>query len=93
MTVELLTVDEVAKITGLSAYTIRAAVRDCDLPASKLRGRIRIRPDDLAGWVDANRVTPAGVTERGLRAVPAPPRSQPPTGGYRQAAKQRKDAA
>lgn len=75
MTVELLSVDDVARITGLSMYTIRAAVRAGELSGCKLRGRIRVHPDDLAAWIDESRIQPA-LDVKGARQVvaPRPPR-------------------
>lgn len=82
MTVELLTVKDIVRVTQLSAYTVRAAVRALELPATKLRGRILVHPDDLAGWIDAGRVgAPPAAGDR----VPCPsprPRRDPPPGGY-----------
>lgn len=52
----LLSVADVADITGVSPDTIRRAIRAGDLNASKLRGCIRIRPEDVALWVDASRI-------------------------------------
>lgn len=88
---ELLSIADVARITGLSEYTIRAAVRDGELKASKLRNRIRIHPDELAAWVDAGRVQAA--TDLPREAVRVTPRPRTPNpGSYRQAARQRKAA-
>jgi len=82
--VELLSVDDVARITGLSAYTIRAAVRAGQLEACKLRGRIRVHPDALSTWIDENRVRP--IDTAGARPVPiAKPRRSLPPGGVREA--------
>lgn len=82
MTVDMLTVRDVAKITTLSEYTVRAAVRDGDLPASKLRGRILVHPDDLAAWIDNGKII--GGTSLPPAARPAPkPRPTTPAGGYR----------
>lgn len=80
----LLSVADVAAAVGLSEYTIRAKVRAGDIPACKLAGRIRIRPDDLAAWVDAGRVRPAAAPPR--VATPAPrPRAPRPVGTAREA--------
>jgi excisionase family DNA binding protein len=57
----LLTVEDVARITQLSVYTVRAAVRDCELVATKIRGRIRVDPIDLQAWIDAGRIQPAST--------------------------------
>jgi excisionase family DNA binding protein len=52
----LLSIAEVATFTGLSEYTVRAAVREGDLPAVKIRRRIRISDADLMAWINAHRV-------------------------------------
>lgn len=77
MTVEMLTVDDVARITRLSKVTIRAAVRDGELLATRLRRRILIHPDDLAGWIDAGKVAADGTMTRGHIPTPAPRRQHP----------------
>lgn len=82
MTVELLTVTDVARIVGLSEYTVRRAIHAGELRASKLRGRLRVRADDVATWVDESTVQVAG----GLLPTAAPrPRAGTvaPLGGYR----------
>lgn len=82
MTVEMLTVKDVARITTLSEYTIRAAVRAGELEAAKLRGRILVHPDALATWIDNGKIA-ALDTGPIVNARPAPrPKSTPPTGGY-----------
>lgn len=91
MTVELLSVADVARITGLSAYTIREAVADGELVASKLRHRIRIHPDDLAAWVDENRVKPT-VGDLLLGMTTPRPRTRAPEGGARAAVRARRAA-
>jgi excisionase family DNA binding protein len=79
----LLTVDDVARITRLSKYTIRAAIREGELKASKLRGRFLIEPADLQAWIDAGRVQPNPATRSD--------RDLPP-GGYRELVKRRGSA-
>src|SRR4051794_25913793 len=76
----MLTVEDVARLTRLSVYTIRAAVGAGELPATKLRGRIRVNPDDLQAWINACRIAPAPVIPR--RAVPP--------GGYRELVRRRR---
>jgi excisionase family DNA binding protein len=91
---DLLSVADVARITGLSEYTIRAAVRDCDLAATKLRGRIRIHPDGLAAWIDENRVTPTIGAEMLLGQRPAAPSPRTPSDmDPREAVRRRRTAA
>lgn len=67
----MLTVDDVARITRLSKITIRAAVRDGDLSATRLRRRILVSSDDLAAWIDSGKVRAAGAVARAQ--VPARP--------------------
>jgi excisionase family DNA binding protein len=77
----MLTVADVARLTRLSVYTIRAAVRAGELHASKLRGRIRITPDDLADWIADSRIQPDPVTTRHVEIPP---------GGYRELVRRRR---
>lgn len=58
VTERLLTVQDVAALVGLSDDTVRQAIREGDLPATRLRRRLRIDPADLAGWVHKGRVSP-----------------------------------
>jgi excisionase family DNA binding protein len=77
----MLTVEDVARLTQLSVCTIRAAVRAGELTATKLRGRIRVKPDDLQAWIDACRITPAPAIPR---------RGEIPPGGYRELVRRRR---
>lgn len=93
MTLELLSVADVAAFTGLSEYTIRAAVADGELPACKLRGRIKISRDDFVAWVDENRVRP-GIGDLLLGTFNQPkPRPTVPASGARAAVRAAKRAA
>jgi excisionase family DNA binding protein len=56
----LLTVSDVAGVTGLSPNAIYRAISDGQLRASKLRGRLRIELADLDAWIDSNLVTTRG---------------------------------
>lgn len=85
---ELLSVADAARITGFSEWTIREAVRDGELVASKVRRRILIQQHDLAAWIDAGRIQPATDTPKPTTA----PRPTVPTGGFRQAARQMRAA-
>lgn len=53
MKAQLLTVEDVARICGLSEWAIRRAIDDGDLSASKLRSKWRIRPTDLEEWIES----------------------------------------
>jgi excisionase family DNA binding protein len=50
---ELLTVEDVARICGLSRWAIRRAIADGELAALKLRSRWRVRRNDLEAWFQA----------------------------------------
>lgn len=50
----LLTVKQAASHVGLQHVAVRRAIKRGDLPAVKLCGRIRVRPDDLRGWMASN---------------------------------------
>lgn len=72
----LLTVADVAVIVGLSEYTVRQAIREGDLPASKLRGRIRIAETDVRLWIESSPApTSRPITSR--RFTPGPTRMPP----------------
>jgi excisionase family DNA binding protein len=69
----LLTVADVADIVGMTDHTIRQAIRDGELPAVKLRGRIRINPADVHAWLDGATITPHGIQPvRGPISLQAP---------------------
>jgi excisionase family DNA binding protein len=65
-----LTVDQVAEITGYSRDTIRGAIRDGHLRASKPSGtqQWRVLHEDLAGWFQGGVLGPAAAPA----AAPAP---------------------
>jgi excisionase family DNA binding protein len=96
---EYLTPDDVAAITGLSVYTIRAAVRDGQLRATKPRRRILIHRDALADWLDDNTVRPGRHVEDRSATRRTPTARRPAAASYddmdraRQLRRQRKDAA
>ena len=68
----LLTVSQVAEATSLSPNAIYRAIRNDELRASKLRGRLRVQLADLDTWVDSNLVTTRGTQEE------PPPPARPP---------------
>lgn len=70
----LLTVTEVARLTGLSANAVYRAVWSGELRASKLRGRLRVRADEIDAWVDAARVRTARAERK---RPPRPTRARP----------------
>lgn len=83
----LLTVEDVAQVVGLSTESVRRAIRVGELPASKMRRRIRVKSEDVAAWIEATRVEPVRLDIP--RGLPAPPvrRGSAPLGGYQQRAK------
>lgn len=55
-TSEYLSPREAAELIGLHVKVIRRAISAGELPASKLRSRLRIRRSDLYGWIENGRV-------------------------------------
>ncbi|MFQ5473875.1 MAG: helix-turn-helix domain-containing protein [Dehalococcoidia bacterium] len=67
----LLSVQDVAVLSGLSEKAIRSAIHDGELRAALLRGRYRISPADLGMWFECN------LVERASPLTPAsPPRPE-----------------
>lgn len=52
----LLAPDEVARLCGLSRKAVYRAIERGELRASRLCSRLRIRPDDVDEWIEANRL-------------------------------------
>ena len=77
----LMTIKDVADACKLSETAIRRAISQGELPAAKLRSRVRITRSDFDSWITSQRQAPADTT--------APPRSAPrtrrpaPTGSFR----------
>jgi excisionase family DNA binding protein len=77
----LMTIKDVADACKLSETAVRRAVFDGELPAVKLRSRLRITRADFDGWIASQRQSPPRAT--------APPRSAPrarrpaPAGSFR----------
>ena len=57
---ELLRVDEVAVKLNTSKNTIYRLINDIEnpLPASKIRGQIRVRVEDLEQYIEKTKMTP-----------------------------------
>jgi excisionase family DNA binding protein len=55
---QLLTVDEVSKLTRLHPEVVRREIRHGRLRASRLCRRLRISTSDLQAWIEANRIPP-----------------------------------
>lgn len=69
----LLSPEEVADHSGLSRRAIYRAIESGEIPATKLRSRWRLYPEDVEAWWARNRKTapnrPARIQR--LRALPA----------------------
>jgi excisionase family DNA binding protein len=76
-----MTIKDVAAACKLSETAVRRAISEGELPAAKLRSRLRITPADFDGWIMSQRQSPPRAT--------APPRSAPrirrpaPSGSFR----------
>lgn len=51
----LLSIKQVANACQLSEKAVRRAIDDGELPAVKLRSRLRVVPQDFEAWITANR--------------------------------------
>ena len=58
---------EVAAQTQLSYHAVLRAIHRGELPASRLCGRIRIRPSDVERWIEEHR-----IGQRGTNFPPSP---------------------
>ena len=75
----LLSIREVAAACQLSEKAVRRAIDDGELPAVKLRSRLRVTPEDFKAWIAASR-------RGGARRTPPPRRRAPrraPVGTFR----------
>ena len=61
----MLTVDDVRSRLNVSISTVRRLIRDRKLPAYRVGGRLRFKPEEVAAYIDAQRVD---------RIVPESPR-------------------
>jgi excisionase family DNA binding protein len=68
----LLTVTEVAQVTGLSPNAVYRAISAGELQAAKLRGRLRVPASALDEWIDLNLVS---VPRSRRQTPPAPART------------------
>jgi excisionase family DNA binding protein len=55
----LLTIRDVAAACKLSETAVRRAIADGELPAAKLRSRMRITREDFNAWIASQRQAPA----------------------------------
>jgi excisionase family DNA binding protein len=53
--IRLLSVKEIARTCQLSEKAIRRAIDDGELPAVKLRSRLRVTPQDFEAWINSSR--------------------------------------
>lgn len=65
---QVLTVDEVAARVRLSPWAVRRAIKDFELDAIKVRGRLRIPCESLDAWLEASRIRP--VVAESTRPLP-----------------------
>jgi excisionase family DNA binding protein len=57
----LVSVADVAAMTGLSDTAVYRAIAAGELRAAKLRGRLRIRVADVDSWIDSSAVRPVSA--------------------------------
>lgn len=58
-----MTPEEIASEVNLHRKVIYRVIREGQLPATRLRRRLRIRRSDYEAWLEANRVEPYPVPE------------------------------
>ena len=66
---------EVAETTGLSYHAVLRAIHRGELRASRLCQRIRIRPADLAVWIEGNRIQRPGANSPASPLFASAPRA------------------
>jgi excisionase family DNA binding protein len=84
----LLSVRKVAELAGFSEMAIYRAISAGELRASKLRGQLRIRPEDFDKWVDENVVDAARGYEPSRVPVAAAVNQARPGRGLRELLRQ-----
>ena len=77
----LLTIKDIAAACKLSETAVRRAIADGELPAAKLRSRMRITRQDFNAWIASQRQAPTRPITP-LRA-PAHAKRPAPTGSFR----------
>ena len=82
MSEQMMSVANVAMELGLSTKTIRRAIEDGRLRASKPCGRLVIRASDVDAWLEASRVEPRATRSSRERVRPRATTTQ--TGGLRE---------
>ena len=68
----LLSPEQVATACGLSRRAVYRAIDRGELTAFRLCSRLRIRPEDVEAWVQANQIEPATRELRLVRPVGLP---------------------
>jgi excisionase family DNA binding protein len=68
----LLSPEQVATACGLSRRAVYRAIDRGELRAFRLCSRLRIRPEDVEAWVQANQIEPATRAVRLVRPVGLP---------------------
>lgn len=76
-----MTIKDVADVCKLSETAVRRAVSEGELPAAKLRSRLRITRQDFDAWILEQR-QPHAVRST-TAADQAPPRRRPAAGTFR----------
>lgn len=52
MTIDILTVDELSELLGLSENRILLLAKKGEIPHFRIDGRIRFDPNDIAAWIE-----------------------------------------
>jgi excisionase family DNA binding protein len=68
----LLSPEQVATACGLSRRAVYRAIDRGELTAFRLCSRLRIHPDDVEAWVQANQIAPSAREVRLARPVGLP---------------------
>jgi excisionase family DNA binding protein len=68
----LLSIKEVAAACQLSEKAVRRAIDEGELPAVKLRSRLRVTPQDLDAWIASSRRHGGGERREPRRRVARP---------------------
>jgi putative molybdopterin biosynthesis protein len=50
---KLLTPEEVAKILDISEYTVKEMLREGEIPGKKVRGKWRVKQEDLRDYINS----------------------------------------
>jgi excisionase family DNA binding protein len=75
-TPRLLTPREVADYCTLNYRTVLKAIEAGELPASRLRGRLRVSRYDMLAWIDRGTVKRSALEKRTTRGLATPKKFQ-----------------